>query len=73
MSVFFPLLQMILELDLSGCRSLSFSTLIKLAQQCPSLQVLDISRLAITGRCIDQIFGYCNAPPILRANSSARR
>jgi hypothetical protein len=66
-----PHLQMILELDVSGCRSLSDSTLIKLAQQCPSLQILDISRLSITGRCIEQIFRYCTGLEILRANACA--
>ena len=63
-----PHLQMMRELDLSGCISLSDSTLIKLAQQCPSLQLLDISKLPITGRCIKQIFRYCNGIKIFRAN-----
>lgn len=63
-----PHLQMMREIDLSGCSSLSDSTLIKLAQQCPSLQILDISRLAITGRCIEQIFRYCGGLRVLRAN-----
>ncbi|KAK8898531.1 hypothetical protein M9Y10_000822 [Tritrichomonas musculus] len=63
-----PHLQMMREIDLSGCGSLSDSTLIKLAQQCPSLQILDISRLAITGRCIEQIFRYCGGLRVLRAN-----
>jgi hypothetical protein len=66
-----PHLQMIREIDLSGCGSLSDSTLIKLAQQCPSLQLLDISRLGITGRCIEQIFRYCSGLQILRANGCA--
>lgn len=63
-----PHLQMMREIDLSGCSSLSDSTLIKLAQQCPSLQTLDISRLSITGRCIEQIFRYCGGLHVLRAN-----
>ena len=63
-----PHLQMMREIDLSGCAQLSDSTLIKLAQQCPSLQILDVSRLAITGRCIDQIFRYCGGLKVLRAN-----
>jgi len=63
-----PHLQMMREIDLSGCGSLSDSTLIKLAQQCPSLQLIDISRLPITGRCIKQIFRYCNAIRVFRAN-----
>lgn len=63
-----PHLQMMREIDLSGCALLSDSTLIKLAQQCPSLQILDVSRLAITGRCIDQIFRYCGGLKVFRAN-----
>ena len=64
-----PHLQSIREIDLSGCISLTDSTLIKLAQQCPSLQTLDISRLPITGRCFEQIFRYCGGIKTLRANN----
>lgn len=63
-----PHLQRIREIDLSGCTRLSDSSLIKLAQQCPSLQLLDISRLSITGRCIEQIFRYCTSIQVLRVN-----
>ena len=66
-----PHLQMIREIDLSGCVSLTDSTLIKLAQQCPSLQTLNISKLPITGRCFEQIFRYCSRIKTLRANECA--
>ena len=57
-----PHLQMMREIDLSGCITLSDSTLIKLAQQCPSLQLLDISRLPITGRCIAVSYTHLTLP-----------
>ncbi|KAH0792167.1 F-box/LRR-repeat protein 20 isoform X2 [Histomonas meleagridis] len=63
-----PRLQMIQEINLSGCSSITDSILIRLSQQCPSLQILDISRLSITGRCLESLFRYCSYLRVLRAN-----
>jgi hypothetical protein len=72
LSPMLPHLQMMTEIDLSGCSSVTDSAVIKIAQQCPSLESFNMSGLAITGRCLDQLFRYCRGLKILRANGCSR-